>query len=420
MKRFGVLPLILWITALTALAADLPKTEEYRANWPRFRGPEGSGVSAAGDYPVTCDAKAGTNIAWTVPVPAAGFNSPVIWGDRVFLSGGNEIKWEVMCFDAKSGKLLWDKQVPKADGTPADPPETLEQCGMAAPTVATDGRRVYAMFANGELAAFDFEGNVVWTKHLGIPKNPYGHATSLLTWQDRLIVQFDQGTPEETLSKIFAFDGATGAVVWEKPRPAGASWATPIIFEAAGKPQLITLAAPWAISYAPKDGTEIWRPNFLDGEVTPSPVFAGGTLFIVSPANKLQAVRPDGQGDVTKTHLDWIGEDGIPDITSPVSNGELVFVVDSSGMMTCYDAKDGKKQWEQDLAQECNASPSIAGNRVYVFTRKGTMLVVEAGREFKELGRSALGEPVFASPAFAGNRIFVRGVKHLICIEGKK
>jgi outer membrane protein assembly factor BamB len=122
---------------------------------------------------------------------------------------------------------------------------------------------------------------------------------------------------------------------------------------------------------------------------------------------------------VTKTHLGWSAEDGIPTVTSPVSNGELVFVVDSGGMVTCYDAKDGKKQWEHDLGEECNASPSIAGNKLYVITLKGTLVVAEVGREYQELGQSPLGEKVMASPAFAQGKILVRGVKHLICIGAK-
>ena len=213
--------------------------------------------------------------------------------------------------------------------------------GWPASTVATDGRRVYAMFANGDLAAFDFDGKLAWSKYLAVPKNPYGHATSLLTWQDHVIVQFDQGEPEDQLSKLYAFDGATGAVVWQQPRPAGASWATPIVFDVGGQSQVITLAEPWVIAYAPKDGAEIWRANCLGSLVTPSPIFAGGTLFVINPSTKMQSIRPDGQGDVTKTHLGWVAEDGIPDVTSPVSNGELVFLLDSSGIVTCYDAKDG-------------------------------------------------------------------------------
>jgi outer membrane protein assembly factor BamB len=419
MKILRAAKLFLLFTALTAVAADLPSPEEYRANWPRFRGPDGGGVSAKGDVPLTCDIKTDANIAWTAEVPAAGFSSPVVWGDRVFLSGGDEAKREVMCFDVQSGKLLWQGAVPKTDGSPDENPEVPDQCGMAAATVATDGRRVYAMFSNGDLAAFNFDGSVAWAKFLGTPKNQYGHATSLLTWQDRVIVQFDQGEADDKLSKLLAFDGATGAVVWEKPRPVGASWATPIAFDAAGKSQLITLAVPWVISYSPKDGAEIWRADCLDGEVTPSPIFAGGTLFIVSPSNKLQPIRPDGTGDVTKTHLGWMAEDGIPDVTSPVSNGELIFVLNSAGMLTCYDAKNGGKQWEHDFDEACNASLSIAGNRLVIITNKGTLVAVEAAREFKELARSPLGEKVFASPAFAHSRMFVRGIAHLICIGAK-
>lgn len=421
MKTFQVSKLILCLSVIgiAALAADLPTPEEYRGNWPRFRGPDGGGISTHGEAPLTFDVKSGANIAWSVAVPAAGFSSPVVWGGRVFLSGGDEAKREVMCFDVPTGKLLWQSIVPKTAGSPDEPPEVPDQCGMAAGTVATDGLRVYAMFSNGDLAAFNFDGTVAWSKFLGTPKNQYGHATSLLTWQDRVIVQFDQGEADDKLSKLTAFDGATGAVVWQQPRAVGASWATPITFDAAGKSQLITLAVPWVISYSPKDGAELWRADCLDGEVTPSPVFAGGTLFIVSPSNKLQPIRPDGQGDVTKTHLGWMAEDGIPDVTSPVSNGELIFVINSAGMATCYDAKDGKKQWEHDFDEACNASPSIAGNKLVLITNSGTLITVDAAREFKELARSPLGEKVFASPAFAQGRIFVRGMKHLICIGAK-
>jgi outer membrane protein assembly factor BamB len=407
------------LAGATASAADLPKQEEYRSNWPRFRGPDGGGVCARGDFALNCDLKTGANVAWTSAVPAAGYSSPVVWNGRVFLSGGETGKCEVMCFDATSGKLLWQRAAPRDEGKADEKPDSGDQGGMASSTVATDGRLVYAMFANGTLMALDLDGKIAWSKHLGAPKNQYGHATSLLTWRDRLILQFDQGEADEGLSKLLAFDGATGKIAWEQPRAVGASWATPIAIEAAGKSQIITLAVPWVISYAAQDGSEIWRAECLDGEVTPSPVFAGGTLFVVHPSSKLQSIRPDGEGDVTQTHLGWMAEDGIPDVTSPVSNGELVFLVDTGGMMTCYDAKTGRKQWENDFGEEFKASPSIAGKRVYLVTRKGTLIVVEAARQFKELARSPLDEPVFASPAFAHDHIFVRGMKHLICIGAK-
>ena len=401
--------LVMACLAMVAKGADVPSAEEYKASWPRFRGPDGGGVYA-GEVPLSAD-----KIAWSVAVPAAGFGSPLVWGEKVFLSGGDETKREVLCFDAVTGKLLWSSAVPSA----GDKPEVPDQSGMAAATPATDGKRVYAMFANGDLGAFDFEGKVVWSKHFDLSKNPYGHAASLLTWQDKLIVQLDQGDADDKLSKLTAFDGATGAVVWEQPRPTGASWATPIVFEAAGQTQIVTLAVPWAISYSAKDGAEIWRAECLDGEVTPSPVFAGGLVLVPSPSTKMQAFRPDGKGEVTKSHMAWVAEDGIPDVTSPVSNGELVFVNDSGGVLTCYDAKTGKKQWQQDLGEGCNASPSLVGGKLCLITKDGKIIVIEAARQFKEIGRSALGEQVFASPAFAKERMFVRGLKHLICVGGK-
>ncbi len=397
------LPLIL---ALGAMAADVPSAEEYKANWPRFRGPDGGGVSTLTGVPTTCEG----NIAWSVEVPAEGFSSPVVWGERVFLTGGDEAKREVMCFEVATGKLLWKSAVPSTEKA-----EVPDQSGVAAATCATDGRRVYAIFANGDLGAFNFDGSLAWSKNLGQLKNAYGHTSSLLTWQDRVVVQVDQGDADDKLSKLYAFDGATGKVVWEKAREVSSSWASPISYEG----QILTLAPPFAIAYAAKDGAELWRAECLDGEVTPSPVFAGGRALIVSPSSKLQAFRTDGMGDVTKSHLEWAVEDGVPDVTSPVSNGELVFMIDTGGMLTCCDAKDGKKQWDHDMEEECKASPSIVGGKLYLVTMKGTLVVLDAGREFKEIARSELGEKVYASPAFAGNRMFVRGMKRLICVGAK-
>ena len=411
--RAGKFAFFLWLSicaGAVVLAADSSPTE----NWSRFRGADGSGVYAGG-VPLTCDVKTGANVAWTATIPAEGFSSPVVWGQRVFLTGGDEKKREVMCFDLQTGALLWERAVPKPEGGPDEQPEIPDECGMAASTPATDGQRVYAMFTNGDLAAVDFDGKVVWSKHIDVSKNPYGHATSLLTWQGRLIVQCDQGKGDDGLSKLYAFDGATGAPVWEKPRAIGASWATPIAIDTAGKAQLVTLGLPWVIAYAAKDGAELWRAECLDGEVTPSPIMVGGTLVVISPTTKLQTIRPDGAGDVTKTNLGWSAEDGIPAVSSPVSNGELIFVVDAGGVLTCYDAKDGKKQWDHDLADECHTSPSLAGGQLYLITKKGTLIVVEAAREFKELARSELGEPVVACPAFAQGRLVVRGAKRLIC-----
>jgi outer membrane protein assembly factor BamB len=402
--------------AAQAKVSDAASPQELRQNWPRFRGADGSGVSVLTNVPTTWDTKSGAGVAWKVPVPTSGFNSPIVWGDRVFLSGGDAKKREVVCLDGKTGQTLWRQAVMGTTNGPAQAAEVPESTGYAAATMATDGRRVYVMFANGDCAAFTLEGKPAWSKSFGALKNPYGHATSLATWQDHLIVQLDQGDTEDNKSKLYALDGRTGQILWQRPRKVGASWATPIVIEAAGKAQIITLAVPCVISYAATDGSELWRAECLNGEITPSPVFAGGLLVVASPSEKLLAIRPDGRGDVTKTHVVWTYEDNVPDVTSPTSNGELVFAVTTAGMLTCLDAKDGKKQWEHDYDTECHTSPSLAAGRLYLFSQKGTAVVIEASRQFKELFRTEMGDGFQASPAFAQDKIFLRGVTNVWCL----
>jgi outer membrane protein assembly factor BamB len=398
-------------------AADAASLEELKQNWPCFRGLDGGVAAMASNTPAQWDLQAGAGLAWSAPVRANGFNSPILWGGRAFFSGGDERIHEVFCLDLKNGQVLWRQpvSVPPPPGTP--PAVVPESTGYAASTMATDGRRLYVMFAGGELAALTLEGRIVWAKSFGPLKNAYGHATSLATWQDRLLLQLDQGDADDNKSKLYALDGRTGQIVWQRPRKAGSSWASPIVIEAAGKVQIITLAVPFVIAYAVNDGTELWKVDCLNGEVTPSPVFAGGLVLVASPSEKLLAIRPDGQGDVTKTHVAWTAEDNIPDVTSPVSNGELVFTLTTSGMLTCFDVKDGKKQWEHDFEFECHASPSLAGTRLYFFGQKGTAVVVEAARQFKELARAQLSDGFHASPAFAQDKMVLRGVTNVWCFQ---
>jgi outer membrane protein assembly factor BamB len=398
-------------------AIDFASVTELEENWPQFRGPGGNGSSKVTNLPQAWDIKTGSGVAWKAELKADGFNSPIVWAGRVFLSGGDASKRTVLCYGTERGDLLWERTVQGLQPPAGEAPEIPEQTGFAASTMATDGRRVYAIFATGELVAFTLEGKQVWVKSFGWPKNPHGHASSLTTWEGRLLVQLDQGEAEQNLSKLYCLEGATGRILWQRHRAVPSSWATPMVIQpSSGKAQIITLAVPWIIAYAAQDGAELWRAEGLNNEVTPSPIFAGGMVLAISPNEKLMALRPDGQGDVTKTHLVWSAEDNIPDISSPVSHGEWVFTLSTPGMLTCYALKDGKKHWEQDLAMECNASPTIVGNVLYLIGSKGLVLTVEPGPAFKELARSDLGEKVFASPAVVRGRIFLRGVKHLFCI----
>jgi outer membrane protein assembly factor BamB len=396
-----------------AAGSDAVPESEISRNWPRFRGPGGAGVSDLTNVPMNWDAKSGAGIAWKTAVPASGFNSPIIWNGRFYFSGGDASKREVFCYDCAKGQMVWHQALVNVPGSPAKAPEIPETTGYAASTMATDGRRVYVIFATGDVGAFTLDGKPVWSKSFGPLKNPYGYASSLTTWRDHLIVLLDQGESEDGKSKLYSLDGKTGEITWQTARKVGSSWATPITFEAANQAQVVALAIPWAISYNLSDGAELWRVECMSGEVTPSPVFAGGLVFVPSPSEKLLAIRPDGHGDVTKTHVSWSTEENVPDVTSPVSNGELVFTLSTPGVLTCFDAKDGKKQWEHDFELEFHSSPSLAGNRLYLLGQKGTTIITEAGREFKELFRTEIPDVFHASPAFAPDMIILRGTTNL-------
>ena len=386
------------------------------ANWPMFRGPRGDGVASTTNAPIRWDSESGEGVRWSSPIPQLGHSSPVVWGERVFLTGGDLDARHVFCFDASSGALLWDRVIPPPPLGFPEPPEVMEDTGIAASTAATDGRRVFAIFATGELAAIDFAGEVVWNKALGVPDSMYGYASSLVIWEDTLLVLYDQGDGTDGKSRIFALDTATGAVRWEQPRPVAASWSTPLVAEVGGESQILALGEPWVMGYSASTGTEIWRLDCLGTDLAPMPVVVGDLLVVVSPGNHVSGLRLDGQGDVTETHQIWQYDEYVPDITSPLSDGKRVYLLITYGDLICIDGTTGERLWEEMLDLEFNASPTLVGQHVYAFRTEGTTVVFEAGEEYREVSRGELHEPVRATPAFVDDRIFVRTVENLICL----
>ncbi|MBN1910573.1 MAG: PQQ-binding-like beta-propeller repeat protein [Pirellulales bacterium] len=399
-----------------------PSAKEIARYWPRFRGPSGSGISAYENLPLEWDAASGKNIVWKTPVPLPGNNSPVVWGDRVFLTGADKKNREVYCFDATTGELLWNRPIPGTPQSTAQPPDVTKDTGYAAPTAATDSRAVFAMFANGDVTALDYAGTILWTRSLGIPVNVYGHAASLLLDGDRLIIQFDQGSDEDRMSKLLALDVASGETVWSTARDVANSWATPLLIDHAGRRQILTASSPWVIGYAPEDGKELWRAKCITGDEGVSPVFADGLLQVGNEyCDTWSAVRVDGQGDVTKTHVTPTAEDGLPDTVSPLVLDGLLLLVDQYGVMTCHDAKTGKLLWEEEFGTPITSSPGAVGKHVYVLSKKGHGWIIEPTRAAcRRVAENDLAEPCVTSPAFQDGRIYVRGKKHLFCIgEGK-
>jgi outer membrane protein assembly factor BamB len=389
---------------------------ERSMQWPRFRGPGGSGVSRFDNVPTRWNGPSGEGILWKTPVPLPGNNSPVVWDKRVFVSGASAEKREVYCFNADSGQRLWTGGVPTAPALAAKKIDMSEDTGYAASSMATDGERVYAIFATGDVAAFDFSGRRLWYKNLGLSDNPYGYASSLETYQDRVIIQYDQGDPESGKSRLYALDGSTGRVVWETKRDVYSSWTSPIVVDIAGQSQLITVSNPWVIAYDPARGAEIWRAKCTAGDTAPSPVYAAGLVLVVEPASHLAAIRPDGKGDVTATHVAWKMTESGPDICSPVANDQFVYLLEGSGTLVCCSLPDGKRLYDQDLKDGFMASPSLAGNKLYVLSEAGVMHIAEVGAQYKEVARCELDEKTRASPAFAPGRIYIRGDQNLYCI----
>lgn len=330
-----------------------PQPHGFKENWPAFRGPNGMGTVEAGNWPQKWDGKTGQNVLWKTEVPGKGKNSPVLWGNRVFLTSGDKNKRDVLCFERSNGKLLWQSEVKPAAKEGAgdeDDAEVPEDTGYAAPTAATDGERVYATFATADVAALDFDGNVLWVRNFGPADNVYGMASSLAVFKDRVVFQLDRGVgADEEKSALLVLDGKTGKTVWRTPRPVTASWASPILAHTPAGPRIFAAGNPWVMAYEPDFGTELWQAGGLTGDVAPSPVYADGKVFATNEYAKVMAIRDDGSGDVTETHVEWTAEEGMSDASTPVCDGRLFLQAHSSGLLTCYDAKTGELLWQKEL-----------------------------------------------------------------------
>ena len=428
--RFSVaaLALILVAASIALIVFSPPnliiadtKSVEIPPHWPRFRGPGGLGVSTDTNMVESFNIESGENILWKSPVPSFSHSSPIVWGDRIFLTGGDAKIQKVFCYDAKTGGLLWARDVQITRGPDYETPDIMEDTGAAAATPATDGKRFYAIFATGDLAAFDFDGKQLWVESFGVPDSIYGYATSLAVYKNNVIVQLDQGPDEDDnyRSKLYAINGATGKLVWAAVREVYDSWTSPIVIDTEKLQQIITISNPWIVAYNPNDGVEIWRVEGFGSDVAPSPIYAGGLVIATHCNDSVYGIRPDGQGNVTESHVAWTIDENLPETCSPVANDQLLFLLDAAGYLGCFDVKTGERIYEHDLEDMYLASPTLVGDKLYLFSEKGVMHVAAAGREFKTIAKSELKERLTATPAFVDGRIYVRGEKNLYCL-GKK
>lgn len=383
---------------------SFPTNNELLAQYPSFRGPNGLGISDRKSIPTSWNGAAGENVLWKIKIPLEGYNSPVIWGNQIFITGANKDKQSVYCYELNSGNLIWETDIPQASTGKIKP---TEDTGFAAPTVSTDGRKVCAIFATGDISGLDMDGNKLWTKNLGTPDNHYGHSSSLLVWKDKLFVQFDTNKA----GKVLALNTSSGETIWETPRSSKISWASPILADLGDHMELILSSSPQVAAYDPETGKELWSLDCLSGEIGPSPGFLDGVVFAANEYANLVAIKPGSPAQIL-----WESNEYLPEVASPVAiNGQL-YIATSYGVIACFDTKTGEMIWEYEGDQGFYSSPIIADGKVYFMDMDGVMHIFSLDKTMKLIGTSELGERSVSTPAFADGKILIRGYEHLYCI----
>lgn len=396
-------------------------------NWPQFRGPSGDGHVAESDqqWPIWWDGPSGAGVLWKQALPLESKSSPVVWGDRVFVTAADKDSNLLLCLSADSGDIIWSRKVqspPPTTSEPGDPPDE-GYTGWAAPTPATDGQFVFVTFANADIACFDYDGNQRWVRNYGPARSSWGLASSLITYRNLVIWQLDQGRePEDGFSYLIALEKRSGREVWRRARPVAGSWTTPLVVNAsaagASGDVLLTSGDPHVIAYDAATGTELWRAGDCGTDAAPSPIVAGGLALAVGENTEAFAIRLGGSGELDDSHIAWRWHEALPATVSPLATADYYLQISDNGTMTCLRTSSGELVWQEELKRQAQPSPVLAGNIVYLLMADGTMLNFALGERFELLSRSVLGEKTAASPAFSGGRIFLRGTKHLYCIEG--
>ena len=390
-------------------------TSSEAQNWPCWRGPEGDGTSKENSLPIRWDSV--TNIVWKIPVPGTGYSSPIIWKERLFIVTAIPETHEkiLICYDCKHGDLVWQKTVLK---TPFE--KKHDNNSYASGTPATDGTRVYLSFLDGDevvVAAYDFSGKQVWLQRPGTFFSPHGYSCSPALYEDKVIINGDsQGD-----SFVAALSKADGHIIWKisHDKPAH-SFSTPIFRQMAGKMQMIFCGNKEIASYNPDDGSKYWFVSGPSEDFCSSPVYneKSGLVLVSSawPVRNLVAIKPDGKGDVTKSHIVWQSKKGAYYVPSPVCTDDYLFTTMTTGQVHCIDAATGNILWVKDMGTQYS-SAVLANGLVYMPNDEGVITVLKPGPKFETVAINAIGEKMYASPAISNGKIYLRGFQHLFCIS---
>ena len=409
--------LVLVFVPVLLMTASGMATEPTPSTWPQFRGPSGDGRVAGLQVPQQWQPD---SIQYSVDLPVRGHSSPIIWGDRIFLTGstgeGARVQRHVIGLDRDTGRLLWDEVVAEGSGE-----ELHKMNSWATPSCTTDGEFVVAFFGPGGLHCFDVDGERVWSRDLGDFPGSWGIGASPVIAGDRVIQNCDS-TGE---CYLLAVDIRTGDDVWKTPReqkPRG-GWSTPILVGSNERQSLVLNGEFGITAYDLDNGTPLWNCRSFNGRGTPMPVVGHGLVCVVNgKSGDVYAVRPGGRGDVTESHMAWHTErGGGRDLPSPVMVGETMVAISMGGIATGYDVSDGREIWKQRLGGNFSGSPVVVGSLVYATSENGETFVFRADGDFELLHKNSLSasqDEVFrSSPGVVEGHIFLRSDRRLYCVS---
>ena len=427
-------------------------TAAYAQDWPSFRGPAASGVADGQNLPIQWDAQQRINLVWKTAVQGLAHSSPVVWGDKVFLTtavssdpgatfkpglygegtASDDLsvhRWNVLCLDRTTGKFLWERIAYK--GVTKEKRHIKSTYANATP--ATDGRIVVAFFGSQGLYAYSLSGDLLWKRDLGrfdvgaydAPEFEWGTASSPILYKDLVIVQCDQ----QKGSFLAALDAKTGTTVWRTERDELPSWGTPTLVAARARAELVTNGSKFIRGYDPASGKELWRLGGSSKITAPTPVASNDLIIVASgrrPEAPIFAIRAGANGDITlpsgqsrSRSLAWSNGQRGPYMPTPLIYGGYVYILGNAGILDCYTLADGQEIYRNripDAGSGFSASPVASDGKIYLSGEDGEIFVVKAGLKFEILARNELGEPLMATPAISRGLMIVRGQHHVWAI----
>jgi len=398
-------------------------------NWPQFRGPEGNGHSMADSLPT--DWSATQNIVWKNDNVGEGWSSPVVWGNRIYLTCArplvdSEVNEEnqntrdlfALCLNADNGDTLWEKKV--FSQTPELAQRIHKKNSHASPTPIVDGQHLWVHFGAQGTACLTIEGNIVWKRNDIRYRMQHGNGGSPVIVDDILFFSCD-GSDK---AFVITLDKMTGKTRWTQDRPPVEnprtfSFNTPLVITVDGRQQILSQGSDILTAFDPQTGEEIWWFKYDGYSVIPKPVYAHGLVFLCTSYNnsKLHVVRPNGQGDVTETHEVWNAPKVAPHTPSPLVVGDELYMVNDKGIATCHDAKSGKLHWRERIGGNYSASPLFGDGHIYFLSEQGVATVIKPGQEYNEVAKNELGERTLSSCGVYEDGLLIRSADALYYVK---